>query len=391
MKYIHHFLIVLQLLFGVALGAIAQAPPIIHYQAVIRDGGAVLSEAEIGIRTSILQVSATGSAVYSQTDTITSTPDGLVNIAIGQSNNQTGVLSEVDWSTGPYFVKLETDPDGGDAYTGSETMQFVSVPFGFLSGESASASLRVSASGDTLFVGTQEHVIVPGISAINSCTTCYPEGYQFCNGWVTEIVNVYNALTEKTWMDRNLGALRQAQSSTDAQAYGDFFQWGRFADGHQCRYPEMSETLDINANTSAPAPSADWYGKFITESEDPFDWLITPDTNLWKGVNAVNNPCPSGYRIPTAAEWDAERLSWVQAPINSTNTSEGAFTSPLRLPVSGYRVGSSGDPFDVGSRSYYWSSSVSGSLASYLFFDSGFADVSSYDRARGSVVRCLKD
>ncbi len=384
MKYIHHFLIVLQLLFGVALGAIAQAPPIIHYQAVIRDGGAVLSEAEIGIRTSILQGSATGSAVYSQTDTITSTPDGLVNIAIGQSNNQTGVLSEVDWSAGPYFVKLETDPEGGDAYTGSETMQFVSVPFGYLSAESASASLRVSASGDTLYVGTQEHVIVPGISAINSCTTCYPEGYQFCNGWVTEIVEVTNPVTNQTWMDRNLGALRQAQSITDAQAYGDLFQWGRFADGHQCRYPEMSETLDINANTSAPAPSADWYGKFITESEDPYDWLITPDTNLWYGVNAVNNPCPSGYRIPTAAEWEDELGSW------GSETSDGAFASPLKLPVSGYRDGSSGGPIYVGSAGGYWSSSVSGSNARSLFYSIDARLFSDY-RAAGNAVRCLKD
>jgi NDP-sugar pyrophosphorylase family protein len=159
MKYVHHFFIVFQLLYGVTLGASAQAPQVIHYQAVIHDGADVLSNTEIGVRTSILQDSAKGSAVYVQTDTITTSSDGLVNIVIGQSNNQTGMLSEVDWSAGPFFLKLETDPEGGDMYTDSATTQFVSVPFGFQSAESASVSIRVSASGDTLYIGSQERVI----------------------------------------------------------------------------------------------------------------------------------------------------------------------------------------------------------------------------------------
>ena len=55
MKYVHHFFIVFQLLYGVTLGALAQAPQVIHYQAVIHDGADVLSNTEIVVRTSILQ------------------------------------------------------------------------------------------------------------------------------------------------------------------------------------------------------------------------------------------------------------------------------------------------------------------------------------------------
>jgi hypothetical protein len=271
-------------------------------------------------------------------------------------------------------------------YTDSATTQFVSVPFGFQSAESASVSIRVSASGDTLYIGSQEHVIIPGISAINSCTTCYPAGYQYCNGVVTEIVDVFNPTTGRYWMDRNLGALRQAQSSTDTQGYGDLFQWGRFADGHQCRYPELSEKTLFYANTSAASPTTDWYGKFIIASDNTNgDWIIPQDANLWAGVDAVNNPCPDGYRIPTAAEWETERVSW------GMNNRDGAFASPLRLPVSGGRDGSPGGSFDVGLSGLYWSSSVSGSNARDLYFGSSDAGMSSYLRAGGFAVRCIKN
>jgi hypothetical protein len=45
------------------------------------------------------------------------------------------------------------------------------------------------------------------------------------------------------WMDRNLGATQVATSSTDALAYGNLFQWGRGADGHQVRTSGTTTTL----------------------------------------------------------------------------------------------------------------------------------------------------
>jgi hypothetical protein len=44
----------------------------------------------------------------------------------------------------------------------------------------------------------------------------YPAGTVFCESGPTEIVNVTNPVTNRVWMDRNLGASQAATSSTDA-------------------------------------------------------------------------------------------------------------------------------------------------------------------------------
>jgi hypothetical protein len=75
------------------------------------------------------------------------------------------------------------------------------------------------------------------------CIGSYPPGARHCGGTPTAIVDVTNPTTGKTWMDRNLGASRVATDSTDALAYGDLYQWGRFADGHQCRDSDQTDVM----------------------------------------------------------------------------------------------------------------------------------------------------
>jgi uncharacterized protein (TIGR02145 family) len=178
-------------------------------------------------------------------------------------------------------------------------------------------------------------------------------------------------------MDRNLGATQVATSSTDANAYGDLYQWGRRADGHQCRTSPTTATL---SSIDQPAN-----GNFILAPNAPNDWRSPQNVNLWQGVNGVNNPCPSGYRIPTETEINAERLSWSQ------NNSAGAFASPLKLTLAGYRLSNNGTLVSVGLHGDYWSSTVSGSTSRYLYFSSSIANMNDTYRAYGYSVRCLKD
>lgn len=202
----------------------------------------------------------------------------------------------------------------------------------------------------------------------------YPSGTVHCISGGAVVVDVTNPATGKTWMDRNLGASRQATSSTDSQSYGDLYQWGRFSDGHQCR---GSDTRSATSATDNPA-----HGDFITSNSD---WRSPQNDNLWQGVYGINNPCPNGYRLPTQTELNNEHLSWL------SDDAAGAYSSALKLPVAGYRYRLNGFLSSVSSIGFYWSSSIDGIRVRRLYVSSSDAIMFSYYRAAGGSVRCIKD
>ena len=109
---------------------IAQAPEKMSYQAVVRDSGdALVSNQTVGMQISVLQSSASGTAVYVETQTPTTNTNGLVSIEIGMGSVVSGDFSAIDWSAGPYFIKTETDLAGGTNYTITGTSQMLSVPY----------------------------------------------------------------------------------------------------------------------------------------------------------------------------------------------------------------------------------------------------------------------
>ena len=181
----------------------------------------------------------------------------------------------------------------------------------------------------------------------------------------------------RCWLDRNLGASRVAQSSTDEQAYGDLFQWGRGDDGHQRRNSSTTTNL---SSTDQPG-----HGEFITTGTWPADWRSPQNNNLWQGVNGINNPCPHGYRLPTEDEWDAERQSW------DNNNADGAFSSPLKLSLAGNRSNTGTSPSGVGSDGRYWSSTLYSDTSGDLRFSSGGSSLSNNVRALGRSVRCIME
>jgi len=114
----------------IASVAFAQSPEKISYQAVIRDvGNGLVVSSTIGMQISILQGSSSGTSVYVETQTPTSNSNGLVNVEIGGGSVVSGNFSSIDWAYGPYFIKTETDPNGGTTYTVTGVSQLLSVPY----------------------------------------------------------------------------------------------------------------------------------------------------------------------------------------------------------------------------------------------------------------------
>ena len=108
----------------------AQAPEKMSYQAVVRDASDnLITNTQIGMQISILQGSASGTAVYVETQEPTTNTNGLVSLEIGSGTVVSGDFTAIDWANGPYFIKTETDPTGGTSYSITGTSQLLSVPY----------------------------------------------------------------------------------------------------------------------------------------------------------------------------------------------------------------------------------------------------------------------
>jgi len=118
----------------------AQAPEKFTYQAVVRNASNTLvTNTLVGVRVSILQGSATGNGVYVETQMPSTNANGLITLNIGDGNVVFGSFAGIDWSAGPYFLKTEIDPSGGNSYSVTTTQQLMSVPYALYAKEAGNA------------------------------------------------------------------------------------------------------------------------------------------------------------------------------------------------------------------------------------------------------------
>jgi hypothetical protein len=107
-----------------------QAPDGINYQAVIRNlSGNLVANNTIAIRIQLKQTSASGTIVFQERHSVTTSAQGLVNLVIGQGTLLGGNFSTINWGTGPYFVSLGVSFTNGTNYLDYGSQQLMSVPY----------------------------------------------------------------------------------------------------------------------------------------------------------------------------------------------------------------------------------------------------------------------
>lgn len=193
--------------------------------------------------------------------------------------------------------------------------------------------------------------------------------------WEPEIVNIptVTTATGRVWMDRNLGAAQVATSISDTSSYGSLYEWGRLTDGHQQR---NSAIINVTSSTDVPG-----HANYIAGTS--LNWRSPPNNSLWQGVDGTNNPCPSGFRIPTLTEFIAERATF------SSPNAAGAFASPLKLPAAGMKNYNSGTINSEGAVAYYWTSTINSGYPT-AFYPSSANGLPTYHNY-GFSIRCIKD
>lgn len=129
-----------------SLNSNAQLVSGMNYQAVIRNSSnTLITNTVVGVKISIIETSATGAVVFSEKHLTTTNANGLATFVIGTGTVILGDFFSINWTTGLHFIKTETDPTGGSAYTITNTSQLNTVPYS----QFAENSLYASYSGDS--------------------------------------------------------------------------------------------------------------------------------------------------------------------------------------------------------------------------------------------------
>ena len=125
----------------------AQAPQGFNYQDTIRNNsGQLLLNQDVLVKFNILQNSATGTIVYSETQTANTDDLGQINLVVGQGTAPTGTFSTINWGSGSYYLGIEINT--GSGYVAMGTTQLMSVPYALYansSGNSQSATPSLTA------------------------------------------------------------------------------------------------------------------------------------------------------------------------------------------------------------------------------------------------------
>ncbi len=195
----------------VAITSFCQSPQSFSFQGIVKDAsGNVLQNTSVGVQISILQGSEGGSALYTETHTVSTNSNGLLTLSIGDGTVIAGDFTSINWAADKYFIKTEYDINGGTTYTLSSTSQLLSVPYALHATNSTNATNATNAENvnfdnlpttypelkieDSLIIGNSG-VPIMGIVEVTGTTDAsdnfievnFPAGYNNTNSCVLSV------------------------------------------------------------------------------------------------------------------------------------------------------------------------------------------------------------
>ncbi|MCF8358946.1 MAG: fibrobacter succinogenes major paralogous domain-containing protein [Prolixibacteraceae bacterium] len=376
--------------------SIAQAPEKVSYQSVIRDASGELVRSQIvGMQISIVKGSVSGKAVYVETHTPTTNVNGLASVEVG-TGTSSDTFSDIDWSDGPYFLKVETDPTGGMSYSITGTTEILSIPYALYSKKAETVETETQGLSDVLG--------------------------QNNNGNATQIKNIANPTddqdaTTKTYVDKMLYMVQEAQKgffdSRDGTHYEAILIGNQLWMAENLKYLPSVSPPNVGSTTAPYYYVYGYEGSVVSEAKaanyETYGVLYN-----WP---AALTACPSGWHLPTDAEWTilgnylankgygfeasgtdiakalASNTLWLFSATAGTpgndiasNNSSGFGAIP-----GGYRINSFSND---GIGGYWWSASASSStLTWYRSLNNNSPNLNPIvcNRYLGYSVRCVRD
>ncbi|MGA2408607.1 MAG: fibrobacter succinogenes major paralogous domain-containing protein [Bacteroidales bacterium] len=270
----------------------SQSPQKMSYQAVIRNSSdQLVKSSPIGMRISILK---DATPVYVETQTPTSNANGLVSIEVGTGTFVAGTFAGIDWSNGTYFIKTETDTAGGTTYSITGTSQLLSVPY----------ALYAKTAGTSDALQNQINMLKFSSAA---------------GGVVTDIDNnVYNTVKIGTqvWMAENLKTTKYNDGTPIPNITVDA-TWAALTTG---AYGDYNNTPS-NSTT---------YGRL-------YNWYAVDNNAGTKVVsNGGKNVCPTGWHVPSDAEWTTLENYLILNGYNWDGTTTGDKIAKSMASTSGW-------------------------------------------------------
>jgi uncharacterized protein (TIGR02145 family) len=368
--------------------SLAQAPQGIPYQAIARNAsGVAIANTAVKVRFSIRDSIATGAIKYQETHSPTTSALGLFSVNVGMGTVVSGTFSGINWGKNAKFLQVELNTTGGTTFTDLGTTQMMSVPYAL---QTSAIKFKTSASGDTLYAGNGNYLIIPGLSALNPILN-QPEAP------VTDIDgNVYQTVRIGTqvWMKENLKVSKYRNGDPIGQVIDDYLWVLIWNIGNPTGQAAWCYYNNDASNNTSYGKLYNWYAVADPRGLCPNGWHVPSDSE-WKTLESfLNMPEADINLIGSRGEMQnvggkLKSVSSLWSSPNSGSTNESGFSA---LPGSHRRVDGSFILF--GSNGFWWSgTNLSTSEAWSRHLDSGKGDSFRYNdyKANGFSVRCLKD